>query len=195
MKVIESNNAYMQKAESIIITFIQPMFHRDYKNSLMYNIKEVLSYLSKRKNTPSLSLHWLNMSLENGFTHMALNKRIEKKTIKKLNKIRLKKISLSDNEYRLLGTHIGLNGSNSINSLVDDNYSYVALEDYKDGTNFSKHKIAGLISSLEEKGFIYNEDIGQNTLYVLNVDYLLEYILTEEECSMSFWDWELFRVK
>jgi len=67
--------------------------------------------------------------------------------------------NLTEKEQKFMTEFLQSNGcgARTAGELLEDNYSCQALEDLRE-FDFSAHQIAGLISSLEEKGCIWKED-------------------------------------
>lgn len=59
-------------------------------------------------------------------------------------------------------------GAKNVEELLDDNFSYFSTDDILKYNIFSKHQIAGLISSLLEKNII---NLDSDDSYYLNIDF------------------------
>ena len=100
---------------------------------------------------------------------------------------------LTEKEQTLFNAHREVahegNGCTTIKGLLADNFSCATVNDFKRLTGFSKHTIAGLISSMTEKGVMYIEPRWKEEklpdLYWIDSDYLEE-LLTGEQDSTFF---------
>ncbi len=101
--------------------------------------------------------------------------------------------TLTDKEQTLFNAHreIAREGNNctTIKGLLADNFSCATVNDFKRLTGFSKHTVAGLISSMTEKGVMYIEPRMKEEklpdLYWIDSSYLEE-LLEEEQDSTFF---------
>lgn len=85
-------------------------------------------------------------------------------------KFSTKEIELTEKENAFMSAHLKLanEGCNAkdVEDLIGDNYSWANLKDLSEKTGFNKYQIAGLVSSLSEKGVIQIDSDEKNLLVI-----------------------------
>ena len=81
---------------------------------------------------------------------------------------------LTHKELLVLGAHLNEFkegcGGETLDDMLDDNYSWATAKNFQERTGLSKHQVAGLISSLLEKDAIIKDDSDSN-LFTLNINW------------------------